>query len=192
MMRKCATSRNPAWSIFPSPTSIAPTFTILPHRCLNRAPYARDAFKRGISTHISSIFSSPLPLSFGGHSSSMDFLYLMAVNVGIVSALSPLSIGIIRKIKARVQNRVGASIFQPYRDLLKLFRKDEVVSEDASWIFLAAPYIVFGTTVALSWGIALLFGVAAYPALGDPLMFAYVVAAGTFFLAPAGYDTGGA
>src|SRR3989344_361117 len=192
MMRKCATSRNPAWSIFPCPTSIAPIFMILPHRCLNRAPYARDAFKRGISTHISSIFSSPLPPSFGGHSSSMDFLYLMAVNVGIVSALSPLSIGIIRKIKARVQNRVGASIFQPYRDLLKLFRKDEVVSEDASWIFLAAPYIVFGTTLAIASGLPILSPTFAFLPMGDVLVFAYLLAAGAFFLALAGVDVGGA
>ncbi|OGG57602.1 hypothetical protein A2853_01905 [Candidatus Kaiserbacteria bacterium RIFCSPHIGHO2_01_FULL_55_17] len=122
----------------------------------------------------------------------MDFLYLMAVNVGIVSALSPLSIGIIRKIKARVQNRVGASIFQPYRDLLKLFRKDEVVSEDASWIFLAAPYIVFGTTLAIASGLPILSPTFAFLPMGDVLVFAYLLAAGAFFLALAGVDVGGA
>lgn len=115
---------------------------------------------------------------------------LLVFNAVVIPALAPLVLGIVRKVKARMQSRVGASVLQPYRDLGKLFRKDEVISEDASWIFLAAPYVVFGTAVALSWGIALLFGAAAYPALGDLLMFVYVVAAGTFFLALAGYDTG--
>ncbi len=105
-------------------------------------------------------------------------------------ALAPLVLGVIRKAKARMQSRIGASVWQPYRDLAKLFTKEEIVSEDASWISLAAPYAVFGSTVALSWGVALLGGVAAYPPMGDFLVFVYVGALGTFFLALAGIDTG--
>lgn len=115
---------------------------------------------------------------------------LIVFNAVVIPALAPLVLGVVRKVKAHMQSRVGASVLQPYRDLGKLFRKDEVISEDASWIFLAAPYVVFGTTVALSWGIALLGGAAVYPALGDLLVFVYVVAASTFFLALASYDTG--
>ena len=79
---------------------------------------------------------------------------------------------------------------QPYRDLAKLFKKDEVVSPDNSWIFSAAPYIVFGTTLALAGSVPL---VAAFPfaPTGDILIFVYLLAAGTFFLALAGMDTGG-
>jgi len=119
----------------------------------------------------------------------MDLPFI-AFNAVALPALSPLVLGVIRKTKARLQNRRGAGVLQPYRDLAKLFTKDEVVSEDASWVFMAAPYIVFGTTVALSLGVPLLDSVAVYPPIGDLLVFVYVLAAGTFFLALAGIDTG--
>ncbi len=117
-------------------------------------------------------------------------LTLTFVNALMLPALSPLVLGVIRKTKAHLQSRRGASVLQPYRDLAKLFKKDEVVSEDASWVFMAAPYIVGGTTMALACGIPLLGFAAAYPPLGDLLVFVYLLATGTFFLALAGIDTG--
>lgn len=120
----------------------------------------------------------------------MSPLLLSVINIFIVAGFSPLLIGVIRKTKARMQNRTGASIFQPYWNLIKLFKKDETVSHDASWIFLAAPYIIFGTTLALAAGLPILTSLVAFPT-GDVLVFAYTIAAGTFFLALAGIDTGG-
>ena len=68
--------------------------------------------------------------------------------------LSPLYVGMIRKIKAYMQNRRGASIQQPYADLWKLFHKDEVIATDASWIFLWVPYLLFGITLFLFMSIS--------------------------------------
>src|SRR3989344_4758233 len=117
---------------------------------------------------------------------------ILFVNMLLVSALFPLSLGIVRKVKARFQSRVGASVFQPYRDLMKLFKKDEVISEDASWIFTSAPYIVFGTTLTIAAALPILSPVLTFPATGDVLVFAYLLATGAFFLALAGVDVGGA
>ena len=39
----------------------------------------------------------------------------------LYAALGPLLVGWVRKVKARLQNRRGAPIIQPYRDLWKLF-----------------------------------------------------------------------
>src|SRR3989337_2065171 len=61
----------------------------------------------------------------------------------VIVGLAPLVKGFINKIEARLQNRRGASIFQPYYNLIKLLRKDAVVSETASWIFRATPYVTF-------------------------------------------------
>lgn len=116
---------------------------------------------------------------------------LYTMNLLLIPALSPLAIGIIRKLKAILQGRIGASMLQPYRDLAKLFRKNEVISEDASWIFLIAPYIVFCTTLALAAGVPL-FGMTMAAPTSDILVFVYLLATGTFFLALAGFDTGGA
>ncbi|MBI4088433.1 NADH-quinone oxidoreductase subunit H [Candidatus Kaiserbacteria bacterium] len=120
----------------------------------------------------------------------MNLALVPLFNILLISALSPLVVGVIRKLKARMQSREGASVFQPYRNLVKLFHKDETVSEDASWVFLAAPYIIFGTTLALAAGVPLIGAFAGFPT-GDIIVFAYLLAAGTFFLALGGIDTGG-
>ncbi|MDR3206144.1 MAG: NADH-quinone oxidoreductase subunit H [Candidatus Methanoplasma sp.] len=68
----------------------------------------------------------------------------------LMIALSPLFAGILKKAKARMQHRVGSGVFQPYRDIAKLLRKNETVSEDASWLFRFIPYVCFGSMVLLS------------------------------------------
>jgi formate hydrogenlyase subunit 4 len=116
---------------------------------------------------------------------------LIIANTLAIPLLSPAAIGIIRKIKARIQNRTGADILQPYRDIFKLFKKDEVISEDASWIFTFSPYFVFATTLVLAAGVPLIHSSIAWLPAGDILVFVYLLAAGTFFLALSGIDTGG-
>ncbi len=91
-----------------------------------------------------------------------------------------------------MQNRQGAGVFQPYRDIWKLFHKDEVVSDTASWVFRYTPYILFATTVVIAAGIPAFSTVATFSPSGDFLTFVYLVALGTFFLALAGLDTGSA
>lgn len=108
----------------------------------------------------------------------------------LVPALSPFLVGITRKVKAKLQNRQGASCFQPYRDLGKLFHKNEVMSDDASVIFKFAPYVVFAVTIAIAAGLPLLSSIPIFT--GDFLTLIYLLALGTFFLALAGIDTGGA
>ena len=109
----------------------------------------------------------------------------------LVPAVAPLGVGIINKLKAKMQNRQGASVFQPYRNLLKLFRKDEVISRDASWIFRIAPFIIFGTVLVVAASIPLFSSVLHAPT-SDLLMVVYLLGIGTFFLALAGMDTGSA
>ncbi len=121
----------------------------------------------------------------------MSELFFWALQLLLIPLLSPLCIGITRKVKAVFQNRRGASPFQPYRDLWKLFHKDEVISEDASWIFRAAPYLIFATTLVIGASIPLVATVAPLSLMGDFLVFVYLIALGTFFLALSGIDGGG-
>jgi len=110
----------------------------------------------------------------------------------LVPVLSPLFIGIVRKIKAKLQNRNGAGIIQPYRDIRKLFQKDEVISEDASWIFRFAPYLVFSVTIVLGFCIPLLSVSFQNNFYSDFLVVVYLVALSAFFMALAGMDAGSA
>lgn len=121
---------------------------------------------------------------------SMNILIFWLLQLLLIPVLSPFVIGMTRKFKALMQNREGASVFQPYRDLWKLFHKDEVVSRDASWIFLVAPYIIFAVMLVVGAGIPLL--TTAFPNMfvSDFLLIVYLLALATFFLALAGVDTG--
>lgn len=118
---------------------------------------------------------------------------LILVLQGLLTPVaSPLCVGVIRKIKARLQNRRGASVFQPYRDVWKLFHKDEIISRDASWVFRLAPYVVFTVTLVVGASIPLFASFFDWMVTGDMLMIVYTLAMGTFFLALAGMDTGNA
>ena len=122
----------------------------------------------------------------------MSTILLWIIQLMLIPLLSPFFIGVTRKMKAELQNRRGASPFQPYRDLAKLFRKDEVISRDASWVFRFAPYLVFAMTVLIGACIPLVSTALANVFTGDFLVVIYLLALGTFFLALAGIDTGGA
>ena len=58
----------------------------------------------------------------------------------LVLVLAPGLTGLVRKAKARLQGRRGPPLLQPYRDLLRLLRKEAVIAENASWVFRFAPY----------------------------------------------------
>jgi len=104
-----------------------------------------------------------------------------ALQILFVLAFAPLYAGVLSRLKEIVQSKRGPSILQPYWDLWKLFHKDEVVSADSTWIFRAAPWLVFVTPV---------FVTILIPVLTDyPLAFAFMgdMLAGGFFLGLAGF-----
>src|SRR3989344_3305236 len=119
----------------------------------------------------------------------MSFI-IWTIQLILVPVLSPLVIGVIRKSKARFQNRRGASILQPYNDVWKLMHKDEIISADASWIFRYAPYIMFAVTLVVGASIPLVASFLKNEYTSDILAIVYMLAIGTFFLALAGIDTG--
>src|SRR5574341_2355214 len=70
-----------------------------------------------------------------------------AVEAGLLLLVAPLVTGFVQKLKARLQCRSGASVWQPYRDLSKLLRKGTVQSDTASPFFRAIPVLVLAATV---------------------------------------------
>jgi len=108
----------------------------------------------------------------------------------LVLLLSPLLTGFVRKVKARLLSRRGPPVLQPYRDLVRLMRKEVVLAESASWLFRVIPYIVFaGTWVAASlvptFRSGLLFSWSA-----DLIALIALLGSARFFLALAGLDVG--
>lgn len=107
-------------------------------------------------------------------------------------AIAPLLSGIIKKIKNNIRMRKGPGILQPYYNLAKLFAKDEVISENSSWIFRATPYIVFGAFTCALLFVPLGNALNPFNYAGDLLTIIFLMALGRFFLALAGIDTGSA
>jgi formate hydrogenlyase subunit 4 len=108
----------------------------------------------------------------------------------LVLALSPLLTGLVRKVKARLTRRQGPPLLQPYRDLVRLMRKEVVLADTASWLFRVVPYAVFaGTWVAASliptFRTGLLFSWTA-----DLIAIVALLGSARFFLALAGMDVG--
>jgi len=117
-------------------------------------------------------------------------LLVQGAQMALVLLLAPLLTGFVRKVKARLLRRRGASVLQPYRDLLRLLRKEVVLAENASWLFRATPYLIFAAT----WVAAALV-----PTFAAGLMFSWtadlialiaLLASARFFLALAGMDVG--
>src|SRR5574337_203014 len=117
-------------------------------------------------------------------------LTIQIVQMLAVLLPAPLLTGFVRKVKARLLRRRGPPLLQPYRDLVKLARKEVVVAESASWLFRAIPYLVFSAT----WVAAALI-----PTFATGLLFSWsadliaiiaLLGSARFFLALAGLDVG--
>ena len=108
----------------------------------------------------------------------------------LVLLLAPLLTGYVRKVKARMLRREGPPIVQPYRDLLKLLRKEVVLADNASWVFRVAPYVIFATTwvaaaLVPTFATGLVFSSAA-----DLIAIVALLGSARFMLALAGLDVG--
>jgi formate hydrogenlyase subunit 4 len=107
-----------------------------------------------------------------------------------VLALAPLLLGYTRKVKARALRRAGPPVLQPYRDLLKLIRKEAVLAHNASWLFRTAPYMILAAT----WVAAALVPTFAtglpFSWVGDLIAIIALLGSARFFLALAGMDIG--
>lgn len=108
----------------------------------------------------------------------------------LVVLLAPMLTGFIRLVKARLLRRRGPSVIQPYRDLLRLLRKEVVLAENASWLFRVTPYLIF----AVTWVAA-----AIIPTFATGLIFSWtadliaivaLLGSARFFLTLAGMDVG--
>ena len=69
-------------------------------------------------------------------------LFQLVQNLLVLLA-APLLLGWINQCRAMLQNRSGAGVLQPFRNLIKLFYKDAILATNASALFRATPYILF-------------------------------------------------
>src|SRR5271157_129278 len=117
-------------------------------------------------------------------------LVFQLLQMTLVIAVAPLLTGLVRVTKARLLRRRGPPLLQPYRDLVRLARKEAVVAESASWLFRFVPYLVFAATwvaaaLVPTFATGLLFSWSA-----DLIAIIALLGAARFFLVLAGMDVG--
>jgi formate hydrogenlyase subunit 4 len=117
-------------------------------------------------------------------------LAFQLLQMTLVIAVAPLLTGLVRATKARLLRRRGPPLIQPYRDLIRLARKEAVVADTASWLFRFVPYLVFAATwvaaaLVPTFATGLLFSWSA-----DLIAIIALLGAARFFLALAGLDVG--
>jgi formate hydrogenlyase subunit 4 len=113
-----------------------------------------------------------------------------ALQILILLFAAPAFTGWVRTVKCRMQGRTYAGIFQPYRNIAKLFAKEVVLAENASWIFRSTPYIVFGVTVMIGGIIPFISTDLPFAATADVIALVMLFAIIRFFTALAGMDIG--
>jgi len=123
----------------------------------------------------------------------MRDILLQIAQVLATVLLAPLLQGVILQWEERVQRGRGPGIFQPYRDLWKLFHKQLVVPETASFVFWVTPVIAFTCMMTVPILIPILTN---YPLplsdMGDILGGGLILTLGSFMITLAGLDSGSA
>ena len=104
--------------------------------------------------------------------------------------VAPLFAGWVKMVKCWFQGRTSPSLFQPFRDIRKLFSKDVTLAENASWIFRFTPYLVFGVSVMAGGIIPILSRDLPLSATADVIALVALFAIARFFTALAGMDIG--
>ena len=114
---------------------------------------------------------------------------LVLTNIVGLLLITPIIDGIERKIKARLQCRRGPPILQTWYDLLKLFRRPSIVTEEYSLPYIISPYIVFANII---FALALLPSITgvALSFYGDIIVLTYLIASSSIFIAIGSISSG--
>lgn len=121
----------------------------------------------------------------------MILLIFAFINIIIIPLLL---VGVIQKIKARMQNRIGSPVLQTFYDIGKMLQKHETISETSSWVFILAPR--FNLAVVVIAALLIPWSGAAIPeswgSMTNFLLVIYLLGLGRFISMLAAMDTGSA
>ncbi|HCL7791895.1 TPA: hydrogenase 4 subunit HyfC [Escherichia coli] len=116
----------------------------------------------------------------------------------ILLLLTPLFTGISRQIRARMHSRRGPGIWQDYREIHKLFKRQEVAPISSGLMFRLMPWVLISSmlvlvlvlVLVLAMALPLFITVSPFAGGGDLITLIYLLALFRFFFALSGLDTG--
>ena len=116
---------------------------------------------------------------------------IQALQVLTILLGAPLVSGVTSHLEARFQGRRGPRLLQPYYDIAKFFRKETLVTDESSWVFLAGPIVAFSCYLTVPMLIPVL---TTFPLplgyTGDILGGGFILALAGFVVALAGTESG--
>lgn len=110
--------------------------------------------------------------------------------VAAIAIGGPLLVGTMRKVRCRIEGRVGPPVSQPLRDLRKLFTKQRVRPEHSSWVFGAGPVVLVATAALVAAIAPLATTTPTFGRTADFFAIVFILLLGSVFLALAALDTG--
>jgi len=123
---------------------------------------------------------------------NLQQLLLAIVQAAVLLALTPLMTGISRQMRAKMHSRRGPGVWQDYRDIIKLLKRQDVAPANSGRVFQAAPYVIFGTMLTLAMALPVFTHYSPLGAAADLITFTYLFALCRFFFSLSGIDSGSA
>nr|EKJ2774020.1 hydrogenase 4 subunit HyfC [Escherichia coli] len=118
------------------------------------------------------------------------YLVIFALAQAVILLLTPLFTGISRQIRARMHSRRGPGIWQDYRDIHKLFKRQEVAPISSGLMFRLMPWVLISSMLVLAMALPLFITVSPFAGGGDLITLIYLLTLFRFFFALSGLDTG--
>lgn len=116
--------------------------------------------------------------------------FLVILQVLVATAITPLLVGVMRQVRARMEGRVGAGLLQPYRDVRKLLAKEPLRAEGSSIVLIAAPLVLVVSSLMVV-ALVPLVTTAYIPSIpNDLFVVVSLLLIGTVALALLGLDSG--
>jgi formate hydrogenlyase subunit 4 len=112
------------------------------------------------------------------------------VSLLLILFVSLFFTGFIIRTKSLLSGRKGPAIFQPMRDIFRLWKKGSVYSSTTSFIFRIAPTVYFASVLMAILMIPHGHKPGFISFNGDFIMFAYMLALGKFLMIISALDTG--
>jgi len=119
----------------------------------------------------------------------MENIAFVLANIVAILIIAPVIDGIERKVKAKLQCRKGPPILQTWYDLVKLFRRPSIVTEECSLAYIISPYIVFANMI-LALAIVPSFTRISLSFFGDIIVLIYLISSSSIFLAIGSISSG--
>ncbi|MEF2071146.1 respiratory chain complex I subunit 1 family protein [Consotaella aegiceratis] len=121
---------------------------------------------------------------------TLSHLLLGLVQALLLFAIAPLVSGFSRFERAKMHTRHGPGVFQDYRDIAKLLKRQDITPPDASGVFRIMPVIMLATLFVIATGLPIFTRFTPIAAVGDLITIVYLFALLRFFFSLSGIDSG--